>query len=122
MVNHDKTYTLTGIVKSGQNKGKLTGLHTANLDTALARDLTKGLYSCQVVIDNQEYNGLLYYGYNSLSHKNCLEVHLLNFHDDLYGRQLTIVIKKYLRPAKKFTSILALKQQLKKDLQGLSTT
>ncbi|EKD43471.1 MAG: multifunctional FAD synthetase/riboflavin kinase/tRNA-specific 2-thiouridylase [uncultured bacterium] len=107
---------ITGTVLLGQNKGTLTGARTANLDTILAKDLNKGLYSCKVILDKNEYAGLLFFGHNSLSDKDCLEVHILNFDKDIYGKQINIVINKFLRPEIKFDNIDDLKKQIKKDL------
>jgi len=116
--------TITGIVKAGQNKGKLTGLHTANLDVGLAGDLKKGLYTCNVIVAtgldlSSQKQGLIYYGHNSVSKKDCLEVHILNFNDDIYGKKITVKIKKHLRGEIKFDSIEELKKQLKDDLKNI---
>jgi len=108
---------ITGIVLKGKGKGEQTGLKTANLDINLAPNLTEGLYTCQVNLRNKIYKGLLYYGYNSLSKSNCLEVHILNFNKNIYNQQITVEIKKYLRPPKKFKTIKELSRQIKKDLE-----
>ena len=117
MINKNQTQTISGIVVMGQNKGPQTGAHTANLDLSLVKNLSRGLYSCSVELHDKTYLGLLYYGHNSLSQKDCLEVHILNFYQDIYGQKIEVAIKKFLRPEKKFNSIEELKKQIKKDLE-----
>lgn len=110
-------HTITGQVLPGQKKGNDTGARTANLDPILAKDLPKGLYSCQVKIDKKEYSGLIYYGYNSLSKTDCLEVHILDFSDDIYSQTITVTTKKFIRPEKIFQNIESLKKQIDQDLK-----
>ncbi|PJC49430.1 riboflavin biosynthesis protein RibF, partial [Candidatus Nomurabacteria bacterium CG_4_9_14_0_2_um_filter_32_10] len=105
-----------GIVLPGANNGEKVGARTANLDVALAKDLAKGLYSCKVSLEGIFYRGLIYYGFNSLTNKDCLEIHILEFNDDLYGKNITATTERYLRFPKKFKSVEKLSEQIKKDL------
>jgi riboflavin kinase/FMN adenylyltransferase len=111
-----KTFTLSGQILPGANLGVKTGARTANLDVALAKDLPRGLYSCTIQIQQKTYDGLLYYGYNSLRQKDCLEVHILNFSQDIYGEKIQITTKKFIRPEIKFKNIATLKKQIKNDI------
>ncbi|PIP69020.1 EamA family transporter [Candidatus Nomurabacteria bacterium CG22_combo_CG10-13_8_21_14_all_32_8] len=112
----NKTQTISGIVLPGANNGEKVGARTANLDVALAKDLAKGLYSCKVSLEGTFYRGLIYYGFNSLTNKDCLEIHILEFNDDLYGKNITATTERYLRFPKKFKSVEKLSEQIKKDL------
>ncbi|MEK7060192.1 MAG: EamA family transporter [Patescibacteria group bacterium] len=112
----NKTKIISGIVLTGNNNGEKVGARTANLDVGLAKDLDKGLYSCKVDLDSVFYRGLLYYGINSLTNKDCLEIHILEFNGDLYGKKITATTERYLRFPKKFKSIEKLSEQIKKDL------
>lgn len=111
-----KPYTIRGTVIEGLKNGEKIGLHTANLLPVHAKQLPKGLYKSQIYWDGHIYEGLLYYGYNSLSKKDCLEVHIFNFSGNLYNKNITITTKKYLRSSKKFKDIKKLTEQIKKDL------
>jgi riboflavin kinase/FMN adenylyltransferase len=51
------------------------------------------------------------------SARRVIEVNLFNFDRDIYGRQLTVFVKKMLRPEQKFNGLDALKAQLAKDKQ-----
>jgi len=47
--------------------------------------------------------------------ENSLEVHLLDFKDDLYSQEMTVHFLKRLRDEQKFSSTEALIEQLKQD-------
>lgn len=82
----NKTKIINGIVLAGSNQGEKTGARTANLDVNLAKDLSPGLYSCRVDLNGMSYRGLLYYGFNSLTNKDCLEIHILEFNGNLLAK------------------------------------
>ncbi|MFH1201025.1 MAG: EamA family transporter [bacterium] len=112
----NKTKIINGIVLAGSNQGEKTGARTANLDVNLAKDLSPGLYSCRVDLNGMSYRGLLYYGFNSLTNKDCLEIHILEFNGNLFGKNITATTERYLRFPKKFKSVEKLSEQIKKDL------
>jgi drug/metabolite transporter (DMT)-like permease len=112
----NKTKIINGTVLAGHNNGEKTGARTANLDIGLAKELAKGLYSCKVDLNGAFYRGLLYYGINSLTDKDCLEVHVLEFNGDLYGKNIAVSTERYLRFPKKFKSVEKLSEQIKRDL------
>ena len=115
----NRAYTITGQIIKGQGLGGKIGIRTANLEPGLAKDLPKGLYTCQVGLGDKIYKGLLYYGYNSLSKNDCLEVHLFNFEGDLHDKQLIITTQSYMRLPKKFNSAEELTEQIKKDIESV---
>ncbi len=70
-----------------------------------------------IKLGKERFPGLLYYGHNSISHKDCLEVHILDFNKNIYGKKITAITQYFLRPAKKFKTQKALIAQIKKDLK-----
>jgi len=112
----NKTKIISGIVLAGNNNGEKIGARTANLDINLAKNLAKGLYSCNINLNGVFYRGLLYYGLNSLTNKDCLEVHILEFNENLYGKNIIVSTERYLRFPKRFKSVEKLSEQIKKDL------
>ncbi|MBI5221465.1 MAG: riboflavin kinase [Candidatus Magasanikbacteria bacterium] len=117
MTHHYHPHTITGKVQPGLNKGQEIGARTANLDITLAKDLPPGLYTAVVKIGQERFPGLLYYGFNSISQKDCLEVHILDFSQNIYGKKITVTTQYFLRPAKKFKTKKTLIAQIKKDLK-----
>lgn len=112
-------YSLRGQVEAGRGDGAKLGAPTANLALRLAEEqaMVPGLYTCIVLIDEREFTGLLYYGINSLTGADCLEVHLRDFSQVLYGKTITVATAKYLRKALFFTSREALQKQIQIDLK-----
>ena len=45
-----------------------------------------------------------------------LEVHLLNFDDELYGRRLQVTFRRWIREERKFESLAALRDQIHTDI------
>jgi len=112
-----KPHKITGVIIKGEGNGKKIGVHTANLPIKLAKKIHKGLYLCNVNVENKNYKGLLYYGINSLTNKDCLEVHILNFNNDICGKEITILTQKYIRLPKKFKNPKDLLERIKLDLK-----
>jgi riboflavin kinase/FMN adenylyltransferase len=46
-----------------------------------------------------------------------LEIHLLNFDGDLYGRQIEVEFVERIREERKFDSLAALTDEMKRDLE-----
>lgn len=112
----NKAKVISGVVLPGHSNGEKTGARTANLDINLAKDLDKGLYSCEVYLNGISFQGLMYWGINSITNKDCLEVHILDFNGNIYGENITVSTERYLRFPKKFKTVEALSMQIKKDL------
>jgi len=115
-----RPYILTGVVVKGQQLGSKIGFPTANLEVSPEKFLPKiGVYSVGVLIDNQEYLGVMNLGCRpTVEGKNLtIEVHLLDWHGDLYGKNLSVTLLKFLRPEQKFSSLDALKAQIALDCE-----
>src|SRR3989339_36786 len=117
----NQSHTIIGKVKNGLNFGNKLGASTANLEVVLAKKMSKGLYSSSVEINKEIFNGLLYYGYNSVSKTDCLELHIFNFSQMIYDKEIKIITKEYLRPQKKFKDLEDLRIQIQKDLKYSNT-
>jgi riboflavin kinase/FMN adenylyltransferase len=78
-----------------------------------------GVYAGKVRFDNQTYNSVFNLGLrptlNSNENQPKLEVHLLNFSGNLYGKSVCVSFEHRLRDEKKFGSIVALKHQIQLD-------
>lgn len=112
-----RSRVIIGRVEKGLGRGRELGIATANLPTSAADGLPQGLYTCEVTLPGGCFDGLVYWGWNSLRNADTLEVYLFDFAGDLYGTELVVHTKQYLRLPKKFDSVEGLVAQMKKDLQ-----
>jgi riboflavin kinase/FMN adenylyltransferase len=113
-------YTLRGMVVSGHQVGRTMGFPTANLQLCDTGKLVpaKGVYAVWVTVDGKVYKGMLNIGQRPTVHNGdecSIEVHILNFHSNIYQRQLSVSFIQRIRSEYPFESIEALEAQLKKD-------
>ncbi len=113
-------YRLTGKVVEGEQRGRLIGFPTANLDLLDPLKLvpSPGVYVADALMNNAKYRAMVNIGYRptvSTGTRLSIEAHILNFSGNLYGRLLTIQLLSRLRDEQKFPSLDALKAQLEMD-------
>ncbi|MBC7473627.1 MAG: bifunctional riboflavin kinase/FAD synthetase [Candidatus Sericytochromatia bacterium] len=114
-------YYLRGQVVRGRGLGKtVLGIPTANILVSERKLIPKnGVYCCDVKVKDKNYVGVTNIG-NRPTFDNGLksiEVHILDFDDDIYGNQIEINFSDYLRPEKKFDGIEKLKEQILIDIE-----
>lgn len=111
-----RPYRLSGGVGHGKKVGRKLGFPTANIIPGLHRLLPPpGVYAMRVHLGKKVYLGGGY-----LTHPpRLLEVHLLDFADDLYGTQLDIDLLHFQRPATPISDFDALRQQIARDLDDI---
>ena len=117
-----RPYSLMGKVVAGQQLGRTIGFPTANLDIANEKFLPKyGVYGVNVFLDRTTIKGVTNIGCRPTvdGQLPTIEVHLLNWSGDLYGRVLKVDLIEFLRPEQKFDSVEALKRQITKDCQAV---
>ena len=114
-------YQLTGIVVQGDKRGRTIGFPTANIQVLDKNKLipANGVYVVNVKVENKLFKGMLNIGnrptFNGIS--NSIEVYIIDFNEDIYGKEITVEFLKWLRPEVKFNSLDELKSQLTKDLE-----
>ncbi len=94
---------------------------TANLDVNAYVLPKNGVYYVKVFYEDKVYGGALNIGYNptiNYSITKRVEVHILDFNEDIYDKALTLQFIKYLRPEYQFKSKELLMMQLAKDIQN----
>ncbi len=109
---------IKGSVITGNQKGRTIGFPTANLDveqTVLPLELGVYFGTCQ--LNDQSYFCLPYYGPRIVlgETKNCFEVYIYDFNQEIYGQILTVQPLVFLRKPAPFTSFEDLRLQLEKD-------
>ncbi len=118
-----KNQIFKGKVIEGLKLGRKIGIPTANLDQNLFNsEWDTGVYSAEVTIEDapeKKYLAVLFYGPKTIANetKNSLELHILDFHADIYGKEITVSILKFIRGAMIFTDVNSLVFQIKKDIE-----
>jgi riboflavin kinase/FMN adenylyltransferase len=112
-------YQLSAVVIEGDRRGRTIGFPTANLLPPPTKLIPKiGVYAVEVEVDEKRYRAMMNIGTRpTVQAKSALtlEVHLLDFNGDLYGKELTVRFLARLRDEQKFSSLDALKAQLERD-------
>ncbi|WP_456426068.1 bifunctional riboflavin kinase/FAD synthetase [Rhodocaloribacter sp.] len=116
-----RPYALGGTVVEGARRGRSIGFPTANLEVDHPRKVIPkiGVYAVLATLDDgvTTLGGMMNIGRRPTFEDAGLhlEVHLLEFDGDLYGRRLRIEFVERLRDERKFESIDALVEQLSRD-------
>ena len=116
-------YFLEGTVVDGYKVGRKIGFPTANLRVDFPNKLipSVGVYAVFVHINGQKYKGMLNIGHRpTINNGNDLsiEVHILDFKEDIYHQKIRIEFIDFLRPEMKFNSVDELIQQMQKDKEA----
>ncbi len=115
-----RPFSLNGYVISGEGRGAKLGFPTANLDIDPQQALpADGVYATWTYIDNQIYPSMTNVGRRPTfpGNKRTVEVLLLDYHNNLYGRELKIDIIERLRREKQFNTAEELKKQIAEDIK-----
>jgi len=123
-----RPFSLRGKVVAGEGRGAKLGFPTANLEISPVQMLpAQGVYGATVRILDQINEKTLHQAVANIGSRPTFdktgnaavvtEVHLLDFKDNLYHKNLEIYFHKYLRAEKKFPHIDALKAQIDSDCQ-----
>ncbi len=112
-------YLLTGNVVHGRGLGTKWKYPTINLAIPETYKLIPktGVYLVKTQINGKQYFGIMNIGNRpTVNGKHqTIEVHLLDFNQDLYGKKIQVQLLKRLRDEQKFDSVDALISQIKKD-------
>ncbi|RKY42662.1 MAG: hypothetical protein DRP85_01985 [Candidatus Makaraimicrobium thalassicum] len=117
--------SVLGTVVSGDRRGEALGIPTANIDPHQEVIPPPGVYAVKVDIDGKLLDGVLNIGFKPTFYGRRLkkrkepqiEVHIIGFKGDLYGRSLEIFFKRKLRREKRFKNEEMLKRQITKDVE-----
>jgi riboflavin kinase/FMN adenylyltransferase len=116
-----REYTILGTVVRGENIGKKIGFPTANLSAHSEQFPPNGVYFAQATLDGIVFPGVVNLGYrptvSSDKTERVLEIYLLDFDRDIYGKDVEVRFVRYLRPEQKFENLEALARQIELDVQ-----
>ncbi|MBN2597655.1 MAG: bifunctional riboflavin kinase/FAD synthetase [Marinifilaceae bacterium] len=114
-------FFIKGDVVNGKKLGHTIGFPTANIDPQESYKLVPkdGVYAVKVDVDDKRYLGMLNIGVrptvNNQLDNRSIEVHILDFNQDIYFKNITIHFYQRIRNEQFFASLDELKAQLALD-------
>ena len=124
-----RPYEFEGIVNKGNKIGRTLDYPTVNLSVSADRLIPKyGVYSSTVTFfDNDTGDGCEYKGITNVGVKPTVtdernitvETFIFDFSGVLYGKDLIVGLKDFVRPERKFESLKQLKDQITSDIQRI---
>lgn len=116
-----RPWTVESLVERGEQRGRTIGIPTANLSLGDYVRPRFGVYAGFARIDAQGtfLPGIINVGVRPTVDGACerLEIHLLDFAGDLYGRTLEVSLEGFIRDEQKFSGLDALKAQIATDIE-----
>ena len=112
-----RAYAVSGCVMSGQRLGRTLGVPTANIALEPTNRLAHGIYAVVAKVDGRVLPGVASFGVRPTVDDGAplLEVHLLDFSGDLYGRAMEVEFIERIREERKFDSLAALAAEMERD-------
>jgi riboflavin kinase/FMN adenylyltransferase len=126
-------YSISGRVVAGDKLGKKIGFPTANVQLKHNRPPLSGIFVVEVeleepdavsIISPRRIQGVASLGVRPTVHEHgepVLEVHLLDFNQEIYGRHLRVHFLHKLRDEHKYGDLEALTRQIEKDVTSART-
>jgi riboflavin kinase / FMN adenylyltransferase len=113
-----RRYRVRGVVGTGARRGRTIGFPTANLDRVETLLPGDGVYAVAVDAPTGRYAGAAHIGPNATFDEDArkLEVYLLDFDGDLYGKPLSVEFVARVRGTQRFAGVDQLVQQMKRDV------
>lgn len=115
-----RDYSIEGTVVRGDGRGRNIGVPTANVATGENLILPEnGVYAVRFRVDGDRWNGAANIGVRPTFKGvgRSLEVHLLDYDGDLYGRNCVVEFVQRLRPEQTFPGIDDLVRQIRQDIR-----
>ncbi|WP_101519306.1 riboflavin biosynthesis protein RibF [Spiroplasma melliferum] len=106
-------YNLRGEVKPGKQLGRTINFPTANIYLPQKVILPHGVYITETLAQGKLYPSMT--SYRLFEGKEVVETYLLNVNLDLYGQEIIVYFKKYLRENIKINNLAELVTLLKQD-------
>lgn len=117
-----KPFQVQGQVVKGKKLGRKIGYPTINLQLNNEHKIMPldGVYAVQVSVGIEQYFGMMNIGVNptiadEMNEQKKYEVHLFDFDQDIYGENVIVLFRKFVRKEKTFDNLDELKLQIKAD-------
>ena len=118
-----RPYNISGIVVPGKKRGGILGIPTANIKPEKELIPAQGVYAVIAHLERGLYNGVLNIGFNPTFSDTDLsvEVFLLDFSGDIYGKKVDVLFIERIRDEVKFENPEQLVKQIRKDIDEART-
>lgn len=118
-----RPWSINGTVLEGDRIGRTINFPTLNLEPEVILPIRNGVYSCQVELEGELYEGICNIGYRPTFRGETfrVEAHLFDFSDEVYGKFIRVVLKRFIREEMKFASPDHLKDQIRQDIKEAMT-
>ena len=121
-----RPYRICGLVVEGNHNGQKIDFPTANLELDYPYVFPKeGVYMGYGYFMSRKRKAMICVGTHPTVNqllKPIIEVHIIDFNENLYGRELYVDFISFIRPVKEFASMEELKEQLIKDEEKTKNT
>ena len=115
-----RPYSIVGQVVRGDQLGQSLGFPTANIDVEGLELPPFGVYAARARHSGGEFPAAVNLGLRptlrSSQPQLRFETHLIGHEGDLYGRELSVELVRFLRPERRFAHLDALKAQIGRDI------
>ncbi len=114
-----RCYASEGMVVAGDHRGKTLGFPTANLHSHNEIFPKQGVYAVQVEYEDRLFDGVANIGTHPTfgEGKVTIEVHIFDFHEEIYGQFVRVLYRERLRDEKTFDSKESLVRQIQQDIK-----
>lgn len=117
-----RPYAVRGLVVRGEGRGRKLGFPTANLFVPLNGKLIPpaGVYAVRGCLKRGVFDGAIHVGPRPTftGSRPSIELHLLDFDDNIYGEEVRVEFIRHLREVRPFASAAALVEQLRFDVEA----
>jgi riboflavin kinase/FMN adenylyltransferase len=112
-------YSFNGTVENGDARGRKIGFRTANIDAAPGKIIPgDAIYAGNITVKGQQHRAVMSFGSRpTFNRPPALEVHIIDYNEDIYGEKVNVEMLKKLRDIIKFDNAELLAQQIQRDLQ-----
>ncbi len=109
--------SIRGEVEHGDARGRTIGFPTANIALGQHLEPQRGVYAVTARINGKQVKGVANIGLRPTvgGTQSRLEAYFFDFDGDLYGQELSVQLRHFIREEQKFPSFEALKAQIARD-------
>ena len=117
----ENPFSVNGLVKQGDQRGRTIGIPTANLDYPdQIIQLPFGVYAVRIKVEglDDKFYGIVNFGKRPTFNKSVeiIEAHIFDFDQDIYEKNIEVFFESKIRDEKKFNGIKELLNQITLDI------